>query len=330
MPPLAFAGRSTFDETVRAAHRALVLGIGGGGDVVGSIAVARRCEALGTSAVLGGVAWERMPIDPYPGPRSAEQIIGGRRLGQRAVLADAQTTTPEGVPFSESHVARHLGEPIALIDITAGAAGAAEGIAAAADELGCDLVVHVDIGGDAIAGGGEPGLASPLCDAVMLAAGLRLASGLPQAFAVLGAGCDGELQPDEVLARVAALAAAGAWNGTWSVTPAVADEIEAAAATTGTEASLQVVRCARGERGEVEIRSGRRRVPLSPLGALAFCFEPRAAAAELPLATAVLETTRLEEANDHLLALGVGTELGYERRVSGRRLPTGAGDASPD
>jgi hypothetical protein len=293
-----------------------VLGIGGGGDVVGALAARRHCEALGAEAVLGGVAWERMPIDPHPGPRSSAEIRGGRQIGARAVLADGQTTTPEGVLFSESHVAGHLGEPTVLIDITGGAAGAAEGIAAAAAELGCDLVVQVDIGGDAIAAGDEPGLASPLCDAVMLAAGLRLDAELPNAFVVLGAGCDGELRPDEVMARVAALASAGAWIGTWSVDAPTAAQIEAAAAATGTEASLMVARCARGETGEVAIRRGRRSVELSPFGALGFCFDPPAARAALPLAAAVTETESLEEARERLLELGVSTELDYERRVA--------------
>jgi hypothetical protein len=299
---------------VSGARRVLVLGIGGGGDIVGSLAVARRCEQLGAETVLGGVAWERMPIDPYPGPRSVEQIEGGRRIGERAVLAGPRTTTPEGVPFSESRVADYLGTETVLVDITAGSRGAAGGIAAAAAELGCDLVAFVDIGGDAIADGSEPGLASPLCDAVMLAAAIELDGRLGGAGAVLGAGCDGELEPAEVVDRVAALARAGAWTGTWSVTAEIADEVEVAAAHTRTEASLQVVRSARGETGVAEIRGGRRSVRLSPLGALAFCFDPVAAASALPLASAVLGSASLEEAHAALNAIEVGTELDYERR----------------
>jgi len=298
---------------VRAASRALVLGIGGGGDVVGALAAVRHCEALGTPARLGGVAWERLPIDPKPGPRPVAEITGGRRLGEHAVLADGRTTTSDGVLFSESHVAAHLGTETVLIDITAGAVGAAEGIAAATEELDCDLVVLIDIGGDAIAAGDEPGLASPLCDSIMLAAGLRLCGRIPHEFAVLGAGCDGELEPEEVLGRVGALAAAGAWSGTWSVTPEIADEVEAAAASTGTEASLQVVRCARGVTGEAEIRGGRRTVPLSPLGALAFCFAAERAGPELPMASRVVDSTSLEEAHEALTSSGIHTELAYER-----------------
>ena len=303
----------------------LVLGIGGGGDVVGALALARRCEALGTPFVLGGVAWERMPIDPHPGPRPLAQIENGDPLGARAVLAGPQTTTPEGVPFSESHVAGHLGSPTVLIDVTEGAAGAEAGIAAAAARLCCDLVVYVDIGGDAIAAGDEPGLSSPLCDAVMIAAGQRLRPHIDGILAVIGAGCDGELTQDEVLARVAALAQAGAWIGSSSVEPVIADEIERAAAQTGTEASMQVVRCARGELGESVIRGGRRRVTLGPVGAIAFCFELEASEPVLPLARAVRDAKGLGAASAALNELGISTELEYERE----RATTGA-EASAD
>ncbi|HEY8002132.1 MAG: DUF1152 domain-containing protein [Vicinamibacteria bacterium] len=298
-----------------------MLGIGGGGDVVGALSVARRCEELGTPFVLGGVAWERLPIDPKPGPRPVSEISNGDPLGKHAILAGAETSTPEGVLFSESHVANHLRNPTVLIDITDGAAGAAEGIGAAAGLLGCDLVVYVDIGGDAIATGSEPGLGSPLCDAVMLAAGLRLGARLDGVAAVVGAGCDGELTIEEVLERVAALAAADAWIGSSSISSTQAEEIERAALASGTEASMQVVRCARGELGEAEIRGGRRRVVLGPVGALGFYFDLAAAAAELPLAAAVSEAERLEDGRAALNELGISTELDYERERAAQPAP---------
>ena len=113
-----------------------MLGIGGGGDVVGALAVARLCESLGTPFVLGGVAWERFAIDPHPGPRAMAEIRGGRPLGDAAVLAGPETATPEGVPFAEARMAAHLGTETVLIDVSGGAAGAAAGIASAAERAG--------------------------------------------------------------------------------------------------------------------------------------------------------------------------------------------------
>jgi hypothetical protein len=298
---------------IQAADRALVLGIGGGGDVVGALAIARLCESLGTSCALGGVAWERFAIDPRPGPRSLDEIRGGERLAGGSVLADSETTTDDGVAFAEAGVAGLLGAPTALIDVTRGAVGASEGIAAAMERLECDLLVGVDVGGDMLGRGDEEGLASPLCDAVMVAAMLEGADESDPILAMIGAGCDGELAPAKVLERVAALARAGAWLGTWGMPPDVAAELERAADRVPTEASLMVARCARGETGTVPIRGGRRQVELGPLGALAFFFDPVAASDELRLARAVRGSDSIDAARDALAALGVRTELDYER-----------------
>jgi len=286
--------------------------------VVGALAVARVCEAAGTEIVLGGVAWERMPIDPHPGPRPMTEIRGGRALGEAALLAGPETSTPEGVPFSEARMASHLNSETVLVDVSGGAAGAAAGVAAAVEALDCDLLVCVDVGGDVLARGHEPELASPLCDAVMVAAALGVSDRVKPLLAVIGAGCDGELSVGEVLERTAALARAGAWLGAWGLTPEVTDELEAAAAAVPTEASLQVVRCARGETGEARIRRGRRRVELGPVGALTFVFDPLAAPPDaLPLARAVAGTASIEEGRAALAELGVRTELDYERSLTG-------------
>jgi hypothetical protein len=172
--------------------------------------------------------------------------------------------------------------------------------------------VLVDIGGDAIADGSEPGLASPLCDAVMLAAGV--AAETPAIACVLGAACDGELEPHEVLERVAALARVGAWIDTWGTTPEAAAEIERAAAVAVTEASLLVARAARGEAGPIQIRDGRRVVQLGPVAALSFVFDLEAAMQELPLARAVADASSIEAGRDAFNDFGISTELDYEER----------------
>lgn len=280
--------------------------------MVGALALARMCEAMDTQFVLGGVAWERIVIDPRPGPRPTEEIAGGRPLGDRAILAGAETSTIDGVRFSESLMAAHLGAETVLIDVSAGAAGVAAGLDAACAELVCDLVVIADVGGDILATGEEPGLASPLCDALMVAG--AQAAETPYVLAVTGAGCDGELTPAEVLGRIAVAAAEGAWAGTWSPPPDVVDEVERAALANTTEASLQLVRCARGETGPTPIRGGRRTVELTPVGALCFFLQPgRSLAAIAPLAVAVEGSASIEDARAALEARGVRTELDYER-----------------
>jgi hypothetical protein len=310
-----------------------VIGIGGGGDVVGALATAEACRAHGAEPVVGGVTWERRPIDPDPGPRSESEIEGGRLLAPGVLAASARTRVREsGVTFAESRMAELLGEETVLVDATLGPATLAEGIGAAAAALGADLIVFVDVGGDALAHGDEPGLASPLCDALLLAAAARLAeptgaeppAGSPPAAglaapppilgAIFGVGCDGELTPPEVLARIAEVAAAGGLAGARGLTPAVAARLEEAVGVVPTEASAQALRCFRGEIGPTAIRQGRRSVELSPVGALTFYFDPVAALGSAArLAAAVMDARDLEHGNEILHGLGVYTELDYER-----------------
>jgi hypothetical protein len=292
-----------------------VLGIGGGGDVVGALGCALHCGALDTAWMVGGVTWERRPIDPLPGPRRVDEIVDPvRTLSESVLLAGPGTRTRGGVAFAESRMAAHLGSETVLVAIDRGPRGIAEDIRAAAAVLDADLLLFVDVGGDVLAYGNEPGLASPLCDAIMLAAAALLQEeGLAVAGAIFGPCCDGELTVEELLDHLARLSAAGGLLGTRAIDPETADRLDAATRVVPTEASAQAVRCARGELGTAMIRDGRRSVPLSPFGATIVYFDPRAAiAATARLARELMGATSLEHANELLHAIGVRTELDSE------------------
>ena len=310
------------EAMLRRAHRPMVLGIGGGGDVVGALATAEHARLYhGAEPVLGGVAWERRPIDPLPGPRRADEIEGARELAPAVLAANAGTRVrANGVRFAESRLAQLLGEEVLLIDPNAGPLEVATGLTTAAGELGADLLVFVDVGGDVLAHGHEPGLASPLCDAVMLAAAAHLADeGHRVLGGIFGPGCDGELTLAELDERLAEVGAAGGLAGASGLTPAVADRLRSAVDAVPTEASAQPLRAFQGERGETSIRSGRRHLRLSSAVALTVYFDvPAAIGSAARLAAAVREARSLEEANDVLHALGVRTELDLEREAAAR------------
>jgi hypothetical protein len=309
-------------ELLVRARRPLVLGIGGGGDVVGALATAEHARIYhGAEPVLGGVTWERRVVDPVPGPRRADEIEDAREIAPHVLAAGADTRVrASGVRFAETHLAGLLGEEVLLVDPNPGPATVAAGLAAAADELGCDLLVFVDVGGDALAHGDEPGLSSPLCDALLLAAAAHLAdAGRPLVGAIFGAGCDGELTLAEVEERFAELAAAGGLAGAIGLTEPVAERLERAVAAVPTEASALPLRAFRGESGATEIRSGRRTVPLSPAAALTVYFDVTAAVGSAArCAAAVLGASDLENANDKLHEMGVRSELDLERDAAAR------------
>ncbi|HEY2603124.1 MAG TPA: DUF1152 domain-containing protein [Thermoleophilaceae bacterium] len=303
------------DALMSAARRPLVIGMGGGGDVVGALGTAEACRLYhGAEPVLGGVTWERRVIDPRPGPRRVDEIEGGEPLSECVLYAGPDTRSGD-VLFAEAHMARFLGERVALVDPNPGSADVAAGIAEAADTLGADLIILIDVGGDALAHGHEAGLASPLCDSVMLAAAARLRdSGRDILAGVFGAGCDGELTIDEVLERVSEVAAAGGLGGVRGLTAPIAERMEAAVREVPTEASAMAIRGFRGDTGSAEIRRGLRTVTLSPVAALTFHLDPRAAVdSAARLAGAVMDAGSLEEANERLNELGVRSELDLER-----------------
>jgi hypothetical protein len=247
------------------------------------------------------------------------------------VLAASAATRvrANGVRFAEARMAEFLGEPTVLVDVNRGPADLATGLAEAVSRLGCDLLVLVDVGGDALAHGHEPGLASPLCDAVMLAAGALLAesSPVPVLAGVFGIGCDGELTPAEVLERIAEVARAGGLAGTRGLTEPVVERLEAAVEAIPTEASAQALRCYRGELGEATIRQGRRTVELSPVGAGTVYFDPEVAVRSAArLAVAVTGCLDLEAASRALNRIGVHTELDLEREAA----HTSAAPPAPD
>ena len=307
------------DALLTRTRRPLVIGIGGGGDVVGALATAEAARLHGARPVVGGVSWERRPVDPLPGPRTVAEIEGGRELAPGVLAASADTRIrASGVRFGESRMAEYLGEETVLVDPTGGPAAVAEGITAAAEALGADLVVFVDVGGDAIAHGHEPGLGSPLCDAILLAAAARMArAGTPVLGGLFGPACDGELTPAEVDARLAEIGAAGGLAGARGLTEPVAARLEGAIEHVPTEASALAVRAFRGLVGPTPIRGGRRTVEVTTAAALTAYFDVEvavASAARLP--RLVDGAASLEEANAALGEAGIGTELDFERRHS--------------
>jgi hypothetical protein len=310
------------DALFASCSRPLVLGIGGGGDVVGALATAETIRLYhGGLPIVGGVAWERRPIDPEPGPRSAAEIEGADELAPGVLLAHAHTRVRgRDVVFAESHMAEFLGEDTVLLDVNLGPAALADGLAQAADKLGADLIVFVDVGGDVLAHGHEAGLGSPLCDALVLAAAARLQrAGRAVLGGVFGVGCDGELTLPEVAARIADVGRAGGLAGARGITPPIAARLEAAIERVPTEASAQAVRAFRGANGPTTIRGGRRTLELAPAAALTVYFDVlMAIEASAPLARAVDGATNLDEANEVLRRLGIRSELDWEREPDPR------------
>jgi len=305
----------SLEHMIRAAKRALVIGVGGGGDVVGALATARFLEFCGLDFILGGLSWERSPIDPLPGPRTLPEVRDVRALHPYVWAANGQSRTTRDVHFCESRMAAIRREEVLLVDISGGVKGVVEGLEVALKEFKADLLVGLDVGGDSLAQGHEAGLRSPLADSIMLAAYAELEKrGQRTLWGVFGYGSDGELTVEEIEVALSKLAAAGGWLGSWSLTPKIAAELSEVIKSVPTEASAIPVESFYGALGQRKIRSGQRDVKMTPLTALTFFLATTTLYETLSRpAQAVRMSASLEDANNALHAIGVKTELDLER-----------------
>ena len=305
----------SIEELALDSRRALVIGIGGGGDVIGCIPTARFLRRLGVEVLLGGLTWERKVVDPLPGPRRVEELEGVVEVCERACLATPETRTRHGTPLTESVVSACTGAEVLLLDVGGGVEGTKEALRCAMRKLEVDLVIGIDVGGDSLAMGDEKGVQSPLADSIMLLSIAEL--GAPAALGVIGYGSDGELTPDELNRNIAWLMGRGAFLGAVGAVPEDVEVMERIAERTATEASRLVVEAAKGKYGHCRIRKGSRRVFLTPMSVVTLYFLPEAVAEMSRIARIVRGTRSLEEADRLLRRHGYATELYYEERARG-------------
>ena len=97
------------EKILRNSKKAIVLGIGGGGDIVGTLPTANLLEINGTQCVLGGLSWERFTIDPDPGPRKLEESLNVREINDVVWRCNKDSATRGGVRFAEAGMAEVLG-----------------------------------------------------------------------------------------------------------------------------------------------------------------------------------------------------------------------------
>ncbi len=306
-------GGNTLKKIIGNSKRAILLGVGGGGDIVGTIPTADFLGMFGVECVLGGLSWERSVIDPMPGPRKFEETVNARKLNDVVWWAGKDTATSTGVRFAEAGVAEVTGRETLLIDIHGGPDVVAKGILDAARTLGADLIVGIDVGGDILSRGDEPGLMSPLADSIMTAAFYLVEKEMPAFLGLFGYGSDGELTTDELEDSMKVLAREGGLLGSWGLTPEALELMGRVIAVVPTEASRMPVLVAKGEFVETNIRSGRRHVSLSMSSTVTYYFSPAVLYEKLSVLSRRVSGARsLTEANEALHTVGVRTELDIE------------------
>jgi len=302
-------------DALEGAKSALVVGIGGGGDIVSSIPTRNYLRRLGLKVLLGSLTWERYVVDPEPGPRKLSEILNIEPLSESTALASSETVSAKGIRFTASKVSEALGEKILLIDPSPGVRGIVRGLSRTIEKLGLDLVVGVDGGGDVLVSKRE-NMRSPLLDGMMLAALVSLES--PSILAVAGCCTDGELTFEDFKLQLARIFRLGGFLGAFSMTREDAELMGRIVPKTSSEVSRLMLAAWRGETGRFKIRGGRREADVTPFAAITFLVDPTVVFQAInPVARRLVCTESLEEANDILNKAGLITELDFERSLSG-------------
>ncbi|MFJ9079572.1 DUF1152 domain-containing protein [Streptomyces sp. NPDC102278] len=299
----------------------LLIAAGGGGDAITAAMVHTALYGAGSPALVLTYAWERLVVDPVPGPRSVRDFTGIDRVAPEVDLITPATTPRSPAGSLLPRLSGELGPRLGLLDPYDGVAGLARRIRAAARWCATDRVDLVDVGGDIVARGDEPTLRSPLGDALAVAACAE--AGLATTVYIAGPGLDNEVPLPELLPRIGPADFALRADHT-SVVDRVFDWHPS-------EASALLVAAARGIRGVCGTRDAPRPIPLDDAAGGVHRLTLERVLALNPLARRLAGTTTLAEAEAASRAVCGFSEIARERRRATGSLAGPDGHASgPD
>jgi hypothetical protein len=290
----------------------LLIAAGGGGDAIAAAIVSRAIDPARTRPPIATYSWDRLLIDPLPGPRDPSSFVGLERVGERnhRVTAQSEVVAPAGSTLPR--LAAELDADLFLLDPRGGAQGLAGQLIELTRLLGTSAVTIVDVGGDILARGDEPTLRSPLADSLVLAA----TAGFAQARVLItGAGIDGELPEDLVLERYAQLRA----KFVHRLTSTDVDPFRSLFDWHPSEATGILCAAAAGTRGTAEIRDQGFPVVLSDHTPDVHALPAQRVRDFNRIAQRVEPARSLQEAEATLLATGRRSEIDYERRKAKQR-----------
>lgn len=257
----------------------------------------------GSPAVILTYAWDRLLIDPVPGPRGPANFTGLRPLTRSVwtVPAEGKPIAPAGSTLPR--LAGELRHTFGLIDPAHGAEGITRQLEELIEHLAPESIDLLDVGGDILARGDEPTLRSPLADALTLAACCQVNS--PVRLLVAGPGLDGEIPAEDLRDRMGPVLL--------TFTAEHVEPVSSVLEWHPSEATAMLAATARGVRGLCEVRDAGLPVPLSEEGPTVHEADLDDALNRNELARAILATESLEEAEQYSREICGYSEIDYER-----------------
>ncbi|MGW5100231.1 DUF1152 domain-containing protein [Streptomyces sp. NPDC004100] len=286
----------------------LIVAAGGGGDAVAASMLGTALYGDADPLVILTYAWDRLLVDPLPGPRGSGDFTGLAQLtpSVSAVSAKARPIPPAGSTLPR--LAAELPHTFALLDPHQGVKGVTRQLEELIAHLNPKSVDLLDIGGDILARGDEPTLKSPLADAVALAAASQ--ASVPIRLLIAGPCLDGELSADNLRPLLGPVVHTFTAPDVEPVLPVLEWH--------PSEATAMLAATARGVRGTCEIRDAGLPVLLTNEGPRVHEIRLADALGRNALARAILTSTTLDEAEACSREVCGCSEIDYEREKATR------------
>ncbi|MFF8485408.1 DUF1152 domain-containing protein [Streptomyces antibioticus] len=281
----------------------LIVAAGGGGDAVAAVMLHAALYGDEGPAVILTYAWDRLLVDPVPGPRGADDFTGLEPLTPAVwkVPEGARPIAPAGSTLPR--LAEELPHTLALIDPRHGAEGVVRQLEELVTHLRPTSIDLLDVGGDVLARGDEPTLKSPLADSLTLAACGQVIA--PIRLLIAGPGLDGELSHDDLRNQLGTLV--------HTFTAEDTEPISASLEWHPSEATGMLAAAARGVRGTCEVRDAGLPIPLTDESPTIHEVGLDEALSRNELARAITSTTTLDEVEALSREICGFSEIDYER-----------------
>ncbi len=293
---------------------AMVMGIGGGGDIIQGIPIANLMRKLGVEDILlGGVSCQWWTPDGNPLADEWGSAVMGPTLYPVSDLEEAELVAPHlafvnersnygGRRPCEARLAELVpADEVFVAGLTGGVIGLARSLNHVIAERSIDLFVGVDIGSDSFHDGKEASPAkTSLVDFISLGAITRLEC--PTVYGVSGYGCDGEMQLEELDDRVSRVMRAGGYLGAHGLTQQDVLDMEKASEAYPDPIEPMSFRAARGEFGYKNVWTNGPYgtvIKVTPLASVMMFFDPDILGESCATGIAdLLQTESLDEAEE--------------------------------
>ncbi|MEW6244101.1 MAG: DUF1152 domain-containing protein [Bacillota bacterium] len=309
--------KESLQELAIKSRCALLLGVGGGGDIIQTIPVGNFLRLLGVKRVYyAGVSCQWWPFDAatdhtYIMAPTVYDLddLSPKELVSRTFARVGPESTVSGKRPAEAAISEVLGHPTYVLGLQEGVAGMAEGLSEAVKTLGVDLVVAMDVGSDSFYSHTfeikQP--RTPLVDFMSLCAVHCL--DIPRVYGLSGYACDGEQEISDLDRNVSRVMAKGGFLGGLGLTPKDVADMDRACRAFPDPVEKWPAEAAKGNLGLVNMKlmeAWGTTVKLTPLTAVTLFFDLDILLSVVATpALRLMGTRSLREAEDVRLSMGI-------------------------